>query len=142
MDDAIRIQGIAMIPQGEIRFVFSRSEGPGGQNVNKVASRVELVFDINTSNSLSAKQKAMLLDNLPARYVSNGVIRVASQESRSQWTNRELAVRKFTGLLHKALTPRRKRIATKPSAAANQRRHEAKRRLSQKKARRRIRDVE
>jgi ribosome-associated protein len=142
MDDGIRIPGITTIPTAELRFVFTRSDGPGGQNVNKVATRVELVFDINQSRSLSARQKAVLMENLPARYVSNGVVRVASQESRSQWTNRELAVRKLVTLIQKALTPRKKRVATKPTAAASLRRRDAKRHLSRKKSRRRIPEVE
>mgnify|MGYP001615021890 CR=1 FL=1 len=119
------------IPKRELKFQFSRSGGPGGQNVNKVATRVELLFDVNGSPSLSAERKERICRKL--RIATEGILRVASQESRSQWKNRELVVQKFAALLRVALAVRRKRVASKPTKSSRQNRLNQKKAQSEKK---------
>ena len=126
------ISGI-QISERELRFQFSRSGGPGGQNVNKVATRVELLFDVNASKSLNEEQKRIVLWKLASRIDTEGILHVASQESRSQWKNREIVVDKFASLLRSALAVRKKRHATKPSRSANELRVKAKKTQSAKK---------
>jgi ribosome-associated protein len=111
----------------EITFKASRSSGAGGQNVNKVSSRVELIFDINESGLLTDEEKQTLLRKLGNRVSSEGLLKIVSQESRSQFRNKELAREKFYELLEKAFAPVKKRVPTKPSAASK-----AKRRLEKK----------
>jgi len=76
------------IPDSELSFVTSRSSGPGGQNVNKVDTRVTLLFDVAQSPSLSEAQRALLLERLPGRINKEGVMRVVSQRHRTQSANR------------------------------------------------------
>ena len=116
------------IPLSELKFQFARSGGKGGQNVNKVETKVELSFDVAGSPSLSDSQRHRLLETLGARLDTSGVLRIVSQESRSQWKNREGAVRKFVDILKKALKPRKKRIATKVSHVAKEKRLDQKKR--------------
>jgi ribosome-associated protein len=121
------------IPDEEVSFVTSRSGGPGGQNVNKLETRVTLRFDLAGSGALSEEQKARLRERLATRITREGVLQVSSQRHRSQGANREAAVERFTELLQENLreeTPRRK---TRPSRAAKARRLDAKRRQSQRK---------
>ena len=124
-----------MIPLGhgisirddELRFTASRSSGPGGQNVNKVNSRVTLRFDVANSLSLSAVQKKRVLARLTSRVSGEGVLRVVSQGSRSQAANRIVAVERLVGLLRRALEPARERKETGVPQAARRRRLETKR---------------
>jgi ribosome-associated protein len=116
-----------------MQFHFTRSGGPGGQNVNKVSTRVELLFDVVHSPSLSESQKEKIIKALRPRIGTDGVFRIASQESRSQWRNREDVVEKFILLLQNALKPRKKRLPTRPSGAAREKRITAKKRHGQKK---------
>jgi ribosome-associated protein len=121
------------IPDEEVSFATSRSGGPGGQNVNKLETRVTLRFDLAGSGALSEEQKARLRERLATRITREGVLQVSSQRHRSQGANREAAVERFTELLQENLreeTPRRK---TRPSRAAKARRLDAKRRQSQRK---------
>ncbi len=129
-----------LIPRSELQFRTARSSGPGGQNVNKLETKVELEFDIPRSASLTGDQKRILLDRLASRLSSRGVLRVVAQESRSQWTNRESATKKFVDLLEKALRPRKKRLPTKPSSQARERRIREKKRRGEKKRLRRARE--
>jgi len=128
------------ISRSELSFRTARSSGPGGQNVNKLETRVELEFDIPNSISLTGVQKQILLDRLSSRINSKGVLRIVSQESRSQWTNREHATEKFIDLLEKALRPRKTRLPTKPSYQSRERRIRAKKRRGEKKRMRGIRE--
>ena len=125
----IRINDDLSIPENEISFVASRSGGPGGQNVNKVSSRVTLSFDVGRSTALSEAQKAGVLRSLGKRVNKEGILQIISQRTRSQDMNRTDALERFGDLLRRALTPKRLRVKTRVPAAAKQNR------LDQKKKR-------
>ena len=133
MMKSVEITRTLIIPLSELRFQFARSGGPGGQNVNKVSTRVELLFDVANSPSLRDEQKQRVLMSLKSRIDSHGVLRLTSDESRSQWRNREDVVQKFVALLKKAVAPMRKRIKTKPSASAHEQRMKSKKVRGEKK---------
>lgn len=120
----------------EIQFQTSRSSGPGGQNVNKVESRVELRFRLMESELLSEEQKQVLLQKLASRLTAEGELLVVAQEDRSQLRNKETALRKFYELLTKALHKPKARKATKPSKGAVRQRLESKKKHGEKKANR------
>lgn len=126
------------IPMHELKFTASRSGGPGGQNVNKLETRVELRFDIAGSRSLSSDEKTMLLERLRSRIDSRGVLRIVSQESRSQWQNKQIVLEKFAEVMRNALKPRKKRNPTKPTKTAREKRLRAKRIRSERKKTRRL----
>lgn len=118
----IRITGSLTIPENEISFTASRSGGPGGQNVNKVSSRVTLLFNVTESAALSEEQKHSILAELATRINKDGLLRIVSQRTRSQDNNRTDAIERFAELLRRALTPRRLRIKTRVPTAAKERR--------------------
>lgn len=118
---------------GELVFTTSRSGGPGGQNVNKVNSKVTLLFDLENSQILSPEEKAFLKVKLSSRITREGVLQITSQESRSQLENKEVALPKFDRLLAKAFERKKVRKATKPSKSARQERLKKKKVLSEKK---------
>ena len=132
--DAVNV----FLPDLSSEFVFqtSRSSGPGGQNVNKVSSRVELRFDVPNSALLDDAQKELLLRRLASKLTSNGVLLVASQEDRSQHRNKEIVVARFYELLQQALKPVKKRRATRPTRASVERRIQLKKKQGEKKTRR------
>ena len=124
------------IPETELHFDASRSGGPGGQNVNKVSSRVMLTFDVVNSPSITADQKQVLLRKLAARINKEGVLRVVSQRTRSQELNRTDATERFAELVRQALTPQRVRVKTRvPGSARQSRRQEKKKRAVVKQGR-------
>lgn len=95
------------ILHSELNFRTSRSSGSGGQHVNKVESRVELLFDIPASQFLSAAQKTILLERLASRLTKDGLLIIARQDYRSQQRNREAAIAAFDEVLQQALRPRK-----------------------------------
>ncbi len=119
----------------ETEFVFSasRSSGPGGQNVNKVNTRVELRFSVNKSETLLDEEKHKIHIKLKNRINSEGELILVTQSERSQWRNREKVTAKFFELIGKALTPTKKRIKTSPTSASRLKRLESKKKTSQKK---------
>ncbi len=126
----VRVNDQLDIPEAELTFTASRSGGPGGQNVNKVSTRVTLWFDIAGSPSLSAEQKEMLLSRLGNRVTKDGVLQIVSQQHRTQPANRQAALERFAELLQTALKRPRTRHKTHVPYGARQRRLETKRRRS------------
>lgn len=120
----------------ELQVQTSRSSGPGGQNVNKVESRVELRFDVANSLLLSDEQKQRILEKIGGQLTAEGLLVVTAQEDRSQLRNKELALQKLHATLVKALHRPKPRKATKPSAGAVRRRLESKKKQGDKKANR------
>ena len=116
------------IPEREIAFATSTSSGPGGQHVNRVETRVTLLFDLEASESLSAEQRERIRERLATRINKAGVLRVTSQKHRSQAANREAATERFAALLADALEEEPSRKPTRPSRAAKRRRLRKKRR--------------
>jgi ribosome-associated protein len=126
----IEITGDIFINEDEFVFKASRSSGPGGQNVNKVNTRVTMLFDVANCGSFSDWQKRRILTRLATRADKNGVLRVVSQKFRTQRANRRAAVERLQELLAGALKTRPIRKKSKVSYAAKQRRLEEKRRRS------------
>jgi ribosome-associated protein len=124
------------IPDEELRFTASLSSGPGGQNVNKVNTRVTLWFDVINSPSLSPEQKELIMRRLGSRMSKDGVLRVISQQTRSQLANREVAIARFVDLLRVALRQEKTRKKTHVTKTAKLRRLEEKRQRSFLKRRR------
>jgi ribosome-associated protein len=118
----------------ELAFQASRSGGAGGQNVNKVASKVELRFHVANSALLTDEEKALVQEKLASRINSEGYLQVVCQTERTQLRNKELCVERFYELLRQALTKQKKRKATKPTRSSVKQRLESKRRQSEKKS--------
>ena len=130
------------IPTSEFHYRFSRSGGPGGQHVNRSETRVELLWDVHSSPSLSEAQRQRLLDTLHSRVDDDGVLHLVSGETRSQDRNRKAVTERFVALLQEALRPRRKRKQSTVSKAKKAKRREEKRRQSEKKRlRQQVRDL-
>jgi len=134
--NSLKINDLLEIPVSEVHFQFGRAGGPGGQNVNKVETRVELYFDVGHSPALTEEQRVLLIQSLGSKIDRGGYLRIVSRESRSQWKNREHATNKFIALLAKALTPKKKRRKTKRPAAAVESRLENKKRRGELKRQR------
>lgn len=117
----------------ELKFKTSRSRGPGGQNVNKVSSRVMLLFDVDCSVSLSENQKILIRSRLENRINKDGILRVISQQHRTQLANRKAAIDRFSELLSEALKKQKIRRKTNLSRSAKRLRLEEKSRRSQLK---------
>jgi ribosome-associated protein len=125
--ESIRVTRSVSIPLSEIDLRFSRSSGPGGQHAQKTETRVEALFDVESSTALTSRQKQRVLRK------AGPVLRAVAQDERSQTRNRELAIERLATQLADALRVEKRRVATRPSKAAVERRLEQKRRRSQTK---------
>ena len=129
--EVVRVTSSLRIPLSELQFRFSPSGGPGGQNANKVATRVELRFDVAGSPSLGPYQRSRLLEKCGPE------VRVVADDERSQFRNRQLATERFGERLAAALRVDKSRRPTRPTKGAKERRLADKRRLSERKRARR-----
>ena len=132
----IKVTDSVGIDEGELSFSFSRSGGPGGQNVNKLDTRVTVSFDLEGCRGLDGVQKRRIRSRLASRINKEGFVWVVSQRHRSQKANRDAAVEKLVELLAVALKSRPVRKKTAVPRAAKEKRLEAKKRRSQVKQRR------
>ena len=132
----LKITKTLVIPSNEIKWRFSRSSGPGGQNVNKIESRVEIIFNFEDSKVLNDYQKEILKRNLKTKLVNNS-LRLAVQEHRNQLLNRQLALMKFSSIIKDALNKKSNlRKSTKPTKASQNKRIEFKKKRGELKKRR------
>jgi ribosome-associated protein len=129
--ESIRVTRSVSLPVAEIEIRVSRSSGPGGQHAQKSSTRVEAVLDVEASGALTEAQKRRVAGRV------GPVLRAVAQDERSQLRNRELAVERLVEKLRAALAVPRRRVATKPTAAARKRRLEGKKRRSRVKSLRR-----
>lgn len=114
----------------------SRSSGPGGQNVNKVSSKMELRFDVMSSNLLSETEKTLIMKLLAHQINNEGFLILTCQTTRSQLENKNKVIEKFYQLLKKALKPAKKRVPTKPGKASQEKKLREKKLIAEKKERR------
>ena len=129
----LKITKTLVIPSNEIKWRFSRSSGPGGQNVNKIESRVEIIFNLEDSKVLNDYQKEILKRNLKNKLVNNS-LRLAVQEHRNQLLNRQLALMKFSSIIKNALNkPFKLRKSTQPTKVSQKKRVEVKKKRGELK---------
>jgi ribosome-associated protein len=129
----LKITKTLVIPSNEIKWRFSRSSGPGGQNVNKIESRVEIIFNLEDSKVLNDYQKQILKRNLKNKLVNNS-LRLAVQEHRNQLLNRQLALMKFSSIIKNALNkPFKLRKSTQPNKTSQKKRVEVKKKRGELK---------
>jgi ribosome-associated protein len=130
--ESIQVTKSVAVPLSEIELRTSRSSGPGGQHAQKSETRVEAVFDVESSSALTDAQKRRVLAK------AGPVVRAVAQDERSQLRNRELALERLAAALREALFVPRKRVPTTPSPASKERRLDEKRRRSEVKRQRRL----
>ena len=129
----LKITKTLVIPSNEIKWRFSRSSGPGGQNVNKIESRVEIIFNLEDSKVLNDYQKEILKRNLKNKLVNNS-LRLAVQEHRNQLLNRQLALMKFSSIIKNVLNkPFKLRKSTQPTKSSQKKRVEVKKKRGELK---------
>ena len=139
---SVRITDDLIVPLTELTFRVSRSGGPGGQHVNTSSTRVELVWSVLHSTSLSAGQRERLLEKLANRINQAGELLLAESGSRSQHRNREIVTERFQLLVSEALVVPKPRVRTKPPRASMDERLEQKKRRSEVKKLRRTRSID
>jgi len=122
----------------EVKYRTSRSSGAGGQNVNKVSTKVELIFHVSNSNILSNRQKTLILEKLKNRINSEGFLLLQCEETRSQLNNKLIAFDRFIELITEVTRPVKKRRPSKPSKGAIKKRLNEKKKHSEKKVSRRF----
>jgi ribosome-associated protein len=137
--DDLRVTRAILIPGDELAESFSRSAGPGGQNVNKVASKVELRWNPSASRALGEADRAWLLERLADRITGSGDLVIRSSRTRDQVRNRADARTRLAELVRAALVRPRRRVATRPGRGAVERRISGKKRRGQLKQARRTR---
>ena len=137
----IEITPLIQIDEQEIEFVFVRSPGPGGQNVNKVSSAVQLRFNVHETSSLPEEVKQRLARVAGKRMTSAGILIIEARQYRSQERNRWAAKERLTRLIQRAIEPPKPRHKTKPTRASVERRLESKRKRGEIKHMRRDTDI-
>lgn len=125
----------------ELQFKAMRSSGAGGQHVNKVSSKVELTFNISTSQGLSDREKQRILLKLQSRLTQDGALILQCDEARSQHRNKDLVVKRFFDMLKNALIIPKKRKATKPTKTSKEKRLKSKKKTAEKKISRKRPDL-
>jgi ribosome-associated protein len=136
--DVIQVTPSIGIDESELQFVFSRSSGPGGQNVNKVSTAVQLRFDVNGSAALPARVRKRLAELAGSRMTRDGVLVINARRRRTQERNRQDAIDRLVELIREAARRPKRRIDTKPTVRSRERRLEEKKhrsRIKQKRGR-------
>jgi len=137
-----RISPTIQIDERELQFEYIRASGPGGQNVNKVATAVQLRFDVSNSPSLASDTKGRLIRLAGKRVNADGVLVIEARRFRTQEANREDAIQRFTDLVRKALVPPKPRRKTKPTTASKEKRLKEKRQRGETKKNRQTREFD
>lgn len=137
-----RISPTIQIDERELQFEYIRASGPGGQNVNKVATAVQLRFDVSNSPSLASDTKGRLIRLAGKRVNADGVLVIEARRFRTQEANREDAIQRFTDLVRKALVPPKPRRKTKPTTASKEKRLKEKRQRGETKKNRQAREFD
>ncbi len=136
-DPILTVNADLRVPRAELDYRASRSGGPGGQHVNTTSSRVELLWDVESSPSLTGEQRARLREKLANRIDGEGVLHLTASEHRSQHQNREAVTERFVEIVRQALVVHKARKKTRPPRAAREARLQTKKRRSEVKRMRR-----
>ena len=136
MMHTIKLGPTLTLPLDELDFLFVRSSGPGGQHINRSNTKVELRWDLAHSPTLSETQRALLLERLGSYISNDGILRLTSDNTRSQFRNRAAVIRRLQMLVEQALRPRQIRRLTRPSAGYHRHRLKQKKQHSEKKSQR------
>tara|TARA_B100000809_G_scaffold265523_1_gene324623 strand:- start:6607 stop:7005 length:399 start_codon:yes stop_codon:yes gene_type:complete len=124
----------------EVKYRTSKSGGAGGQHVNKVSTKVELMFDVDASELLTERKKTIIKEKLANKISQEGILSLKCEETRSQLTNKEIVFERFINLVKTALTPVKKRRPTRPTRSSVRKRLDSKKKHSQKKSNRKYKE--